>query len=694
MLGRIRTIIAITGLTSALAAPAAFADAPKSCIDLGAPATQISTACKETADSRSVQVYKAGIAAYNAARAYLRPSGSTADYAAAAQLIEASFRQLPDADLLSNNKATLGFSKNRDWKRWQKAPRVEFRFDRALDNATALEGLATTTPFRATPVCATSDACLNKAIDRLANADIVAPFASANTSDGGRYNEFYYRRGTLFASRGNPADLDSALDNFRKVLDSQRSERKADAAAALERLALKAADENLALGGTSLNQAIRYYGIALAAKPSSWRANKGLGDTYMKLCRDTASTPAQRVPNCLSARSAFDSAKTQASGADLSGVYVGLGESLGIASAELAKLNPNDPNVVLYSQASIDAYGMAASAGGGNAEAQLALAKALEGSQPAQASDAYRNYVGQKLAYPEWIAAGWQLPVASQFQQKLNMVSAGTDRRNIAEAILAIYRLQKGSLNHSVKLSLLEAARAAQPSMNDASIEIGKLYLKPPANYGAAYKAFHDVILATGGDNGPPSAGQEATRAEAFYQLSRVEAAKLSVTTAQTSDSGVDYAQKAFSLNGGEVRYKKAACLAYITTFKVTRDKPATASWCSGIGGSDGQLLLGMYFLRVAQTAPMSQRNGLRDEAQTAFIQGLRLVPQAVPPAKPEVFKSEWPGADDSMPMTTLLEYGRGKSIACNGASLNLPLTPEEIGEAEKQFKFFQLGPC
>jgi hypothetical protein len=46
------------------------------------------------------------------------------------------------------------------------------------------------------------------------------------------------------------------------------------------------------------------------------------------------------------------------------------------------------------------------------------------------------------------------------------------------------------------------------------------------------------------------------------------------------------------------------------------------------------------------------------------------------------------------MSIATLLEFGRAKAIACNGASVNLALSPADISAASSQFDFFQVGSC
>jgi len=696
--GRFKNGLATLGLLFALAAPVHAAPSTAGCLDLAAPESKISQQCETVAASPSLKGYEAGIAAFNAARAYLGQasgaSNSSNQFVKAAELVTTSFNRLSDAALLSSDRSTLGFSK-REWRKWQKAPRTGFRYDRSLAYASALEGLGNGVPFVATTICSSKSDCLSKALARLSDEDIAAPFAPRGSSQGDwRYNEFYYRRGVLHQARGQLADTDMAIDNFNKVLSSRRSERKADAAQAVETLALAVADENLARGGMSLSQAIKYYSVALGARPDSGRAQEGLGQSYLQLCREATTTPAQRVTDCLSARNAFEAAKGL-SGADQTLVYLGLGESLSVAATELAKVNPGDGNILLYNQASVDAYAQAASGSGGNAKAQLSLANALKSTQPDRASEAYRQYVAMELAYPDWIAADWQSPVGSLFQQKVNALSSKDDRHSVAGAIMTLHEIRSasGGLRKDVSLSLLNAALAAQPSLIEASLKVGRLHLMPPANSTAANAAFLSVVNATGGASGPPAVGREKARAEAFYELGRAEALKNSTSTrAQTSLAGVKYARDAFSLNGAEARYKKAACLSYIVTFKPTAEDPGNASWCSGIGGADGQFLLGMYYLRIAQTAPSSRRNALRDEAQGAFIQGKGLVSQGADTVT--VFESDWPKAPPAMSIATLLEFGRAKAIACNGASVNLALSPADVSAASRQFDFFQVGAC
>lgn len=698
--GRFKNGLATLGLLFALAAPVHAAPPTAGCLDFAAPESKISQQCEAVAASPSLKGYEAGIAAFNAARAYLNQasgtSNSSSHFVKAAELVNTSFNRLSDAALLSPDRGTLGFSK-REWKKWQKAPLTGFRYDRTLAYVSALEGLANAQPFVATTVCSSQQDCFSKALARLANDDIAAPFAPRGSAQGDwRYNEFYFRRGALYRARGQLADTDLAIDSFKVVLSSRRSERKVEAAQALETLALAVADENRARGGMSLSQAIKYYSIALVAKPGSGRAQEGLGQSYLQLCREATTTSAQRVTDCLSARNAFEAAKGL-DGADQTLVLLGLGESLSVAAAELAKVSPGDGNILLYKQGSVDAYAQAASGSGGNAKAQLSLANALKSTQPGRASEAYRQYVAMELAYPNWIAADWQSPVGPLFQQKVNMMSSMDDRRSVAGAIMALYEAQSasGGLRKDISLSLLNAALAAQPSRIEASLKVGRLHLSPPANWMAANTAFLNVVNATGGPNGPPAVGREKERAEAFYELGRAEALNNSTSArAQTSAAGIKYAREAFSLDGAETRYKKAACLSYIVNFKPTAADPGNASWCSGIGGADGQFLLGIYYLRIAQTAPASRRNALRDEAQGAFIQGNGLASQLAAAGSVPVFESDWPKAPVPMSIATLLEVGRAKAIACNGASVNLALSPADISAASSQFDFFQVGAC
>ena len=189
------------------------------------------------------------------------------------------------------------------------------------------------------------------------------------------------------------------------------------------------------------------------------------------------------MSDCLSARNAFDAANGLA-GTNQALVYLGLGESLSVAAAELAKVNPSDGNVLLYEQASVDAYAKASNVEGGNAEAQLLLANALRATQPDRASEAYRQYVAMELDYPDWIAADWQSPVGPLFQQKVSALSTMDDRRNVAEAVMAMYdtRSMSGGLRKDISLSVLNAALTAQPSLIEASLKVGRLHLLPPTN--------------------------------------------------------------------------------------------------------------------------------------------------------------------------------------------------------------------
>lgn len=698
--GRLNSAMTMLGLLFVLAAPAYAAPSTAGCLEIAAPESQISLQCESIAASPSLKGYEAGIASFNAARAYLgQASGATSSasqFVKAAELLNTSFNRLTDAAVLSPDRQTLGFS-NREWRKWQKAPLAGFRFDRSLAYASALEGLANASPFVVTNVCASQQDCRSKALARLASEDVAAPFAPRGSAQGDwRYNEFYFRRGGLYQARGQLADTDMAIDNYKTVLGSRRTERKGDAATALETLALRVADENRARGGMSLGQAIKYYSVALVAKPDSGRAQEGIGQSYLQLCRDMTTTPAQRVTDCLSARNAFEAARGLA-GADQTLAFLGLGEALAIAAGELAKVSPGDGNILLYTQASVDAYAQAATGTGGNAKAQLMLANALQATQPARASEAYRQYVAMELAYTDWIAPDWQSPVGPLFQQKVTALPSMEVRSSVADAIMALYevRSQTNGVRKDIALSLLNAALAAQPSLIEASLKVGRLHLAQPANLAAANTAFLNVVNATGGLNGPPFLGREKERAEAFYELGRAEALKSSTgTRAQTSPAGVRYARDAFSLDGAQVRYRKAACLSYIATFTPTVTDPGNASWCSGIGGADGQFLLGIYYLKIAQTAPASRRNGLRDEAQRAFIQGKGLTAQSAGSATVQVFQSDWPKAPPAMAIATLLEFGRAKAIACNGASVNLALAPADVNAASSQFDFFQVGAC
>jgi hypothetical protein len=698
VLKRLRKRLLKSGLASVAAVILIAAPAAANCLDLAAPASAISTNCKKSAQNEGLKSYQRGIAAFNTARALLASasssSGSANVYAEAATWIDESYRGLSDTSLMSPNRETLGLSSG-EWRKWQKAPRAGFQFDRKMALATALKGLALADPFVSGPVCASKRDCLNKAITQLESDSIPAPFAAQGKAQGDwRYNEFYYQRASLYVERGDISDADRAIDDFRKVLNSSRPERRSDAGPALEQLALRLATESLARGGTSINQAIRFFTIARDARPDNAAANVGLGESYLYFCRDSTSTAAQRLPNCLSASDAFKGALA-APGAYQLEVQLGIGEALLAAANQQQILNPRDPSISRYRQESSDAYARAAGLGGGNALAKLQLARALQATQPDRAFEAFRDYVGFELSYPDWFDAGAGSVVGTQFQQKVSAIGNGETRRNIGEAALAMYKLRPSpdGLRKEVGISLLNAALQAQPMLADASSELGKLHLIPPVDRIAARLAFNGVINSTGGPNGPPATGREKMRAEAFYQLSRIEAETAgSPTRASTTPLGLKHALDAFTLDSAEPRYKKAACIAYIVTFKYTVADPGNASWCSGNSGADGQLLLGMYHLRVARTAPAAKKKQIREEARRAFRQGQALVPSPDEGSPVIEFKSEWPNAPAEMSVRRLLDYGEAVVDFCDGTSVRLPMPNSEVARASGQFGFFGVG--
>lgn len=687
------------GLASALALTFVAAPAAANCLDIAASAGSISTNCQQTAENQALPSFKRGIAAFNTARAHLAAAASTSNssssYASAVSWIDESYRGLSDSFLMSADRRGLGLSNN-DWKKWQ-AARAGFQYDRSMSMARALLGISTIKPFVATSVCASELDCLNKAIARVESDSVVAPFAPAGNYAGDpRYNEFYFQRAALYSARGELPDADRAIDNYRKILDSARPERKAEASVALEQVALKLANENLARGGISINQAIRYFGIARAARPNSAVANSGLGRSYLAFCRDQASLAAQRLPNCLSASEAFKSALAAPDANQLE-AQLGIGEALAVAASQQLILNPSDPSIARYRQDSADAYARAASAGGGNAKAKLELAKALQASQPERAFEAFRDYVGFELSYPDWFAADAASPVSSQFLQRLGSVGGSETRRNIGESILAMYKIRPapGGVRKDVGVSLLNAALQAQPILADASNELGKLHLVAPVDRLAARAAFNGVIASTGGANGPPVQGREKMRAEAFYQLSQIEAETAGSTTrAGTTPAGLKYARDAFALDSADPRFKKAACIAYIVSFKYSDADRGSDSWCSGISGADGQLLLGMFNLRVAQTAPPAQKSRLRNEARFAFNQGKGLITRSADGLTVAKFESEWRNAPPSMSVASLLEFGIAKADACDRINVRLSLPQDEVTRASNQFDFFQVGLC
>lgn len=113
--GRPNNGLAVFGLLFALAATAHAAPSTAGCLNVGAPDNKISQQCETVAASPSLKGYEAGIASYNAARAYLSDAAAmpnaSGQFVKAAELLDRSFNRLTDAALLSSDRGTLGFSK-------------------------------------------------------------------------------------------------------------------------------------------------------------------------------------------------------------------------------------------------------------------------------------------------------------------------------------------------------------------------------------------------------------------------------------------------------------------------------------------------------------------------------------------------------------------------------------------------------
>ena len=101
-LGRFKNGLATLGLLFALAAPVHAAPSTAGCLDLAAPESKISLQCETVAASPGLKGYEAGIAAFNAARAYLGQasgtSNSSSQFVKAAELMNTSFNRLSDGE--------------------------------------------------------------------------------------------------------------------------------------------------------------------------------------------------------------------------------------------------------------------------------------------------------------------------------------------------------------------------------------------------------------------------------------------------------------------------------------------------------------------------------------------------------------------------------------------------------------------
>lgn len=706
VLGQFKNQLGKAGCAAAVALAFIAAPAAANCLTMGAADNTISTDCAASARDSTKVGNQQGVAAFNAARAHIRAARAsavpTASFVEAVTWTRESEVKLPDADLVKpdygkNNFKQLGYSSWRTIKNTWPKLRDGFRYDRMMTLVDAYEGLAKSTPFASNAVCVSTDDCRTKALSVMSGAgeDLVKVFTPTTAADGdARFNAFYFRRAQLLEDRNGPADASSAISDYLKVMESKRNEHKVEATDKFEALTLRLGGENLALtNGTAWDRAIDFYTTALKAGKRTGLAYSGIGQAHLKYCESQVLAGQDRIARCLRAADAFESAAKSVGGDP--GVYqTGAGKAYAIAATQMGRERPNDPAIAEYNRRSAAAY-----AASGTSAGLLERARVQKSIAPDEALKAYREYVALETGYADWFAESWQTSVGPQFAQKVAGLNS-TARGNIGDAILEMYqtRISRSPVRKDVGISLLGAALLAKTELPDAALELGKLHMEAPANLNDAKWAFDRVVASTSGPSGALTPERQKMRAEGLYQLSRIEAEKSgSPTAAKTTKDGLDKAREALSLNSVDPRFRKAACIAYMVRYTYTVADQGNVGFCSGIGGAEGQLLLGFFSLRAAQESPTeAKRKAWFDSARAAFENGRTLVAPTPVGGTPEKFDSQWPKTPSPLPIDLLLRYGRAWASSCAGAgSVELEgVSGTERELAKAQLNFYGINRC
>lgn len=97
-------------------------------------------------------------------------------------------------------------------------------------------------------------------------------------------------------------------------------------------------------------------------------------------------------------------------------------------------------------------------------------------------------------------------------------------------------------------------------------------------------------------------------------------------------ERAVAHAEQAVRAGDGRAQYARQACLAHIQSDEDDVKTGASITWCEGIAGAEGDLLLGMYLLKQAQSQDVSAYSqtsqsrwrAVLNDAEAAFRNGQR----------------------------------------------------------------------
>ncbi len=296
------------------------------------------------------------------------------------------------------------------------------------------------------------------------------------------------------------------------------------------------------------------------------------------------------------------------------------------ALVELRKRNRKD--AAAYGKWAVEAYERSIAAQPDNQENLFALASlyiALE--KPSEAEDVISKLQGGRRA--------------------LALVSLSQLKRRKKEPLSDI-------------LAVLNRASQAEPKSQTVNSALGVAHYESE-NLSQARDAFLAVI----DDDAIDDAGKKGpqVRADAYYYLAVLDAR----TARNSKEWGVvqDNARRAYDIIGGDTRYRRLLCLAYIGKgfYKMPREQPAP--FCEGKESAEGKLLYGLYRLRKAQYVPVRLLGGGRThpteveyrdhlaKAEEAFSEGAKEIGPRQKGAK-----LEWPGLQLEPGLESTLNFG------------------------------------
>jgi tetratricopeptide (TPR) repeat protein len=623
--------------------------------------------CDTAGADRKAGLDKLANAAYNAARAY-NGVGESASGETAAEAHAAALDRIGKSLLLIPNNDSGLASGNKN----EKLANDRFKLGRAYERARAMVGLGVPPKAGVTPgpcSSASREGCFNEAIMVLGESEsLTAPFS--NPPPDPRYDDFIFLRGKANARLGGNnsraiADLEKVVDDWTRTNQLQRANEANQILADVTLAAGDAAAADKTVSGQT--SAAAFYDKAARANPAAFKAHLSLGNANSWLGENTA-VAASKTAYYSAANTAYEKAVTAAAGAsveDRASAYEGQGRSLLALS-----VIPNNPNAAANRSAAIAAYNQSIQLQPNSAAPRLALARA---------------YVNAK-----------QLKDADKAYDEAVRLMLANNPSNPATAAVLIEQadLVKKPLGASpVEIrAVFNRAKAGAGSSARPDYEIGLSYVREN-NLAKAEDAFKEAVRIAGGVNNPPAAGETEVKANAFYNLSLVQAQRGNLAQAVVN------ADAAARVGSNKTPYRDHACLAHI----VAGDKAVTAtenaSVCADTEQPQNLLMLGMFHLRKAQSATYSAQTkaSTREMAIFTFNTGLKdLSRPGLPPEQTQV-QFSWPGmpAASAPPLKSLLEYGKAIAAGCSSTiSVQVPLSEQEQKAALSFFQGYKAFDC